>query len=141
MASFINSLLPRLGLIAVALFCIAPSSALAGENPAGQHAFTITPPTGNFTLEDLNTVVKNAAMKHGWEVKEDTPDRVVIYLNQRRNEATVTFLLTTDRIEAYCEGYESRNGVRGKPEQPRGWLRRLHSDIAQLLGMPRPSRN
>lgn len=126
-------LLPRLGLIAAALFCALPATFGAGDdkpaaatNPAGSLAFTVAAPAGKYSAQQLSDIVKSAATHRGWTVKESSADRVVIYLNHRHNEATVTFEITDGTINAYT--------VPNK--QTDRWLRYLHKDVEVALGLP-----
>ncbi len=125
--------LPRLGLIAAALFCALPAitsaaddKAAAATNPAGSVAFTVTAPAGKYSAQQLSDIVKSAATHRGWTVKESSANRVVTYLNHRHNEATVTFEIADGTITAYA--------VPNK--QTDRWLRYLHKDVEVALGLP-----
>jgi hypothetical protein len=130
-----TSLVSRISLIAVAAFCFSVGSVRAADpQPAGQLAYTIPVPTGKLSLKQVHDVVLAAAVGRAWGVKEDTNDKIVIYLNHRKNEATVTFLITDKDITAYCEGYATDGkGHRKGPEQPKGWLKYLQEDITKGL--------
>jgi hypothetical protein len=130
-----TSLLPRIGLLAAALFCFAAAPVRgADQQVAGQLAYTIAVPAGKLTVQQVHDIVMAAAVGRAWGVKEDAKDRIVIYLNHRKNEATVTFLITENDISAYCEGYATDGkGNRKGPEQPKGWLKYLHEDITKGL--------
>lgn len=127
-----------LGLAAVPSFAAGQGSSMAAPAaqpaPAGQRAFTIDAP--NHGADRIHDVVVGAAMGRGWTVRTNEPDRVEIYLNHRKVEATVTFQIAKDSVTAYCEAYAvDRKGVREHPEQPTRWLNNLHLDIARSLGI------
>lgn len=130
-----TSLLSRLGLVVTAAFCfVAGSVRAADQQPVGQLAYTIPVPAGKLSLQQVHDIVMAAAVGRAWGVKEDAKDRIVIYLNHRKNEATVTFLISEKDVTAYCEGYATDGkGTRKGPEQPKGWLKYLNEDITKGL--------
>jgi hypothetical protein len=129
----LTSLFTRIALVAAA-FCFVAGSSRADQPPVGQLAYTIQVPTGTLTLQQVHDIVRAAAVGRGWGVKEDATDKIVVYLNHRKNEATVTFLVTEKDITAYCEGYATDGkGVRKGPEQPKSWLKYLNEDITKGL--------
>lgn len=123
------------GLLAVVALALAPTVARA-DKPAGALAFTVTVPAGKLSVQEVHDAVLAASINRQWEVKEDSTERIVIYLNHRKNEATVTYLVSDKSVEAYCEGYATNGkGVRKKPEQPSGWLKNLKEDIGKQLNL------
>ncbi len=129
-----RTLLPVLAILAAMAF--APISSAADETASdmGPLAFTITVPEGKLSLKQVHDAVIKAALAREWSVKEDNETKVVIYLLHRKNEATVTFLITEKSVEAYCVGYVvDKNGNRKKPEQPTGWLGYLKKDINKAI--------
>ena len=138
-----NFSLSRLALLTAALVCVSPLVSAATEPlasaaaPAGQLAFAIAPAAGK-TLQEVHDAVVSAAAGRGWTIKDNAPDRVVLYHLRHGYEATVTLLVTPARITAYCEGYAvTRKGVRKHPQQPKNWLNYLRDDISRMVsGVP-----
>lgn len=98
----------------------------------GPLAFTIPIPEGRVSLKQVHAAVLQGAIGREWGVKQDTETRVIIYLLHRKNEATVTFLISEKSVEADCVGYAvDKSGNRKNPEQPEGWLRNLRQDITK----------
>jgi len=130
-----TSLFSRLAVVAVALFCFSSSAVRAQDvKPVGQLAFTIQVPEHKLALKQVHDIVLGASIGRGWIVKEDAPDRIVVYLNHRKNEATVTYLVNEATVTAYCEGWKTNgHGVRKGPAQPKGWLKYLENDILKGL--------
>jgi len=131
------TLIPRIRLgfllAAVTLF-LAPGLSRADETPAGALAFSLDVPAGKLSTKEVHDVVVAASVARQWSVKEDGAERIVIYLNHRKNEATVTYLISDKLIQAYCEGYATDGkGTRKGPEQPTGWLNNLKKDISKGL--------
>lgn len=125
----------RTGLLQVGwVLCLAfgPLQAVA-EGP-GVLAFKVDVPAGRLSAAEVREVVLRASIGRAWEVKVDADRRIVIYLNQRKNEATVTYEYDESVVTAYCEGYATNGkGVRKGPEQPTGWLSFLRKDITKGL--------
>ena len=77
---------------------------------------------------------KAYAVARGWTVKEDSDAKVVLYLLHHGVEATVTFLISEEEIEAYCVAFAvDKEGNHKKPEQPTNWLGNLKKDITKSL--------
>ncbi len=133
----------RAMLVAISVGLLLPiSQAHADETPAGELAFSIDVPQSQsqLTIQEIHNVVVMASMGRTWTVKEDRADRVVVYLNHRGSEATVTYLISDKSIQAYCEGYRTYSTMAGgvKTEsrvsvQPKGWLSNLQKDITAGL--------
>jgi hypothetical protein len=125
----------RFGLAAMLMaFALAVSSVRADETPAGVMAFTVDVPAGKLSTKDVHDVVMAASIARGWGLKEDATEKVVIYLNHRKNEATVTYLISDKQVQAYCDGYATDGkGNRTGPKQPSGWLKYLREDITKNL--------
>lgn len=120
--------------LAAAAFLAALGFARAADKPVGEFAYSLPVPAGNLALKDVHDVVLKASIGRSWTVKDDSEDRVVVYLNHRKNEATVTYLISPEKIDVYCEGYATNGkGVRKGPEQPTGWLKYLKQDITKGL--------
>jgi hypothetical protein len=122
------------GFAAVGVFWGTPLNVLAQDSIAekGTLAFSITLPEGKTTIRDLHNYVIRAALRREWKVIQEENERIVIYLLHRKQEATVTFLITDHSVEAYCVGYQVDNaGERKAPEQPTRWLNYLKADIAK----------
>ena len=117
---------------AVAFAALVPVPAPNSAADLGPLAFTIPVPEGRVSLKQVHAAVLQGAIGREWNVKQDTETKVIIYLLHRRNEATVTFLISATSVEAYCVGYAvDKAGNRKKPEQPEGWLNNLRQDITK----------
>ncbi len=100
----------------------------------GPLAFTIPVPEGRVSLKQVHAAVLQGALGRQWGVKQDTEAKVIIYLLHRKNEATVTFLISEKSVEAYCVGYAvDESGNREKPQQPERWLKNLRQDITKRI--------
>lgn len=121
-------------LSAVFLLWIAPAvvhAAAAGE--LGEPAGSISVP-GTRSEAEIQDVVVRALVGRQWEVVSKGPDRVVGYLKHRGNEATLTIVYSTAKIDLFCVGWKiDKAGVRQKPEQPKGWLNYIKADISKIL--------
>ena len=73
--------------------------------------------------------------ERGWGIKSNTGDRVVGYLKHRSNEAQLTLVYSTSKIEIFCVGWEinKNTGARVKPEIPKGWIKNIQADITKVL--------
>ena len=67
-------------------------SANTPETPGGAASSAGTP-------RSIHDVVIRASVKRGWGVKEESAERVVVYLNQRKNEATISITLAGGPIQ------------------------------------------
>lgn len=123
------------GIFVVMVACLLATPYTRAEDaPAGVMAFTIEVPGDKLSLKEVHDIVMRASIGRTWGVKEDSDNRIVIYLNHRKNEATVTYLLTEKLVRAYCEGYATNGkGARKGPEQPTSWLNYLKKDINKGL--------
>ena len=123
-----------LTIAAVAVAALVPEPAPDSTAEMGPLAFTIPVPEGKISLKQVHAAVLQGAIAREWSVKEDTETKVVIYLLHRKNEATVTFLISEKSVEAYCVGYAvDKSGNRKKPEQPEGWLNYLRREITKRI--------
>lgn len=124
----------QLALLAVAFFCVSPARTLAAdETPAGHLVFTVDVPAGK-SLQDVHDLVVGVAVSREWVVKQDLPGRVVVYLNHRKQEATVTFLITDNEVRTFCDGYTTDGkGNRKGPVEPTRWLNYLKADITSRV--------
>lgn len=132
----------RFGAVLVAIFVgllLPLASAHATETPEGELAFSIDIPS-QLTVQEAQKTVILASLGRNWIVKEDSDGRVVIYLDHRGSEATVTYLISDKVIQAYCVGYRTYSTLAGGVQtvskvssQPKGWLGNLNRDITKGL--------
>ena len=126
-------LVPLLALTIAGFFSPA-ARAEDATTDMGPKAFSISVPAGKLTLQDLHSAVTKAPLARGWTVKEDSDAKVVLYLLHHGVEATVTFLISEEEIEAYCVAFAvDKEGNHKKPEQPTNWLGNLKKDITKSL--------
>lgn len=122
----------RLG--ALAAFWFLPAgvqAAAAGE--LGEAAGSISVP-GTRSEAEIQDLIVRALVGRQWEVVSKGPDRVVGYLKHRGNEATLTLVYSSAKIDLFCVGWKiDKAGVRQKPEQPKGWLNYIKADISKTL--------
>lgn len=122
------------GFAAIGVFGTTPLIVLAQDSIGEKDtlAFSITLPEGRTTIRDLHNYVIRAALNREWTIQQEETERVVIHLLHRKQEATVTFLITDHSVDAYCVGYQVDNaGERKAPVQPTRWLNYLKADIAK----------
>jgi hypothetical protein len=70
-----------------------------------------------------------------WNIREKADGRVAGYLKHRSNEATVTLVYDATKVDVYCVGWaiDKKTGERKKPEQPKGWLKNIQSDLTKVF--------
>lgn len=123
-----------LAIAAVAFAALVPMPAPNRTAEMGPLAFTIPVPEGKVSLKQVHPAVLQGAIGREWGVKQDTETKVIVYLLHRKNEATVTFLISEKSVEPYCVGYAvDKSGNRTKSEQPEGWLKNLRQDITKRI--------
>ena len=130
--NFTLTFLCRLGALASLWFVpVGVYAAAAGE--LGEAVGSISVP-GKRSEAEVQDVLVRALIGRQWEVVSKGPDRVVGYLKHRGNEATLTFVYSTSKIDMFCVGWKiDKAGVRQKPEQPKGWLNYIKGDISKIL--------
>lgn len=136
----------RVAFLTAAFVCFNPGRAVAAEVPPPANepapaplAFTVTAPAGK-TAQQVHDVVVAAATARGWTIQDNTTDKVVVFHRRHSHEATVTLVISSNGVTAYCEGYAvTSKGVRKHPEQPKDWLNYLRQDITKMLS-GRPAR-
>lgn len=127
------SVFARLSFLVAALFCFSPASSFAADNAAGPLAFTVSVPQ-TVSVQQAHDVVVSVSRARKWIVKEDAPDHVVIYLNHRGVEATVTYTITGQDVNVYCDAYKvDSKGAHVAPTQATRWLKYLHEDITARI--------
>lgn len=114
--------------------CFLPAGLYAAAaSELGEPAGSISVP-GKRTEAEIQDVVVRALVGRQWEVVSKGPDRVVGYLKHRGNEATLTIVYSSAKIDLFCVGWKiDKAGVRQKPEQPKGWLNYIKGDISKIL--------
>jgi hypothetical protein len=119
---------------AVAFFVHAKAVG-ADEADLGQPAGSVAVPEGLSAQQVQNAIIASLAGRQ-WTIQSKTDERVVGYLKHRSNEATLTMVYDTTKIELYCVGWaiNKKTGERKKPEQPEGWLKFIRGDLAKNLG-------
>ena len=117
----------------LSLFAVTVRAA-AADDDIGQSAGYVVVPSGTSATEVQDAIVM-ALGGRGWGVKSNAGDRVVAYLKHRSNEAQLTLVYSTSKIDIFCLGWEinKNTGARGKPEIPKGWIKNLQSDITKTL--------
>lgn len=104
----------------------------ADADDKGQLFATVPVPAGLSSGEVSDAIVATL-MGRQWGVKSKSDGQVIGYLKHRSNEATVTMFYDTSKVDIYCVGYQidKTTGTREKPEQPKGWLKNLQSDLTK----------
>lgn len=132
--------------LAAAFLCLLPTFALAETTPTaaaapaplgterGEFFATVEVPSGLTANEVKEAIIMTLAGRE-WGVKERTDTQVVGYLKHRSNEAKVTLIYTTEKVDIYCVGWaiKKSTGERKGPEQPKGWLKYLQGDLTKKL--------
>lgn len=101
-----------------------------------------------YPIEEVQKAVCKAATRREWTVVESTSERVVIYLEHRKYESTLTFLLSDSNIKIYSDSYKIKKSKRKpistssidvreteriKQQDPKGWIDNLKKDIPIYL--------
>ena len=134
--------LPRsCAFLASALVLLSAPLSAADDPELGVAAGTVLVPEGKSATEVQDAIV-HALLGRQWEVKQKGSDRVVGYLKHRTNEATLTLIYSTTKVELFCVGWQidKKTGRREKPEQPKGWLNNIRTDLGKILNRPASSR-
>jgi hypothetical protein len=122
-------------ILAAVAMVLAAAGLRADEAPPGVLAFTLEVPAGKLSTKEVHDVVVTASTDRGWSLKDDSTERVVVYINKHKHEATVVYLISDKQVQAYCEGYiTDGNGKRTGVEQPTSWLKNLNGDITKGMG-------
>lgn len=131
----------RCAFLALALVLVAAPLPAATDPELGEPAGTVLVPEGKSSAAVQDAIVQ-ALLGRQWEVKQKGSDRVVGYINHRSNEATLTLIYSTAKVELFCVGWQidKKTGKREKPEQPKGWLNNIRTDLGKILNRPASSR-
>lgn len=92
---------------------------------------------GSVTDAALKDAIISAATRRGWEVTDLGDNRIQTQLTHRSAESTLTFEYGDSQVKIYSVSYEIDKGSerRIKRAEPDGWIRNLHKDILDLLGL------
>lgn len=98
----------------------------------GELVATVQVPSG-FTEAEVQEAIVATLLGRQWGVKSKDGGRVIAYLKHRSNEAKVTLVYDTVKVELFCIGWEidKKTGVREKPELPKGWLKNIQGDLTK----------
>jgi len=120
---------------------IAEESADAGQTTvpaavqpstiAGHSVGKVTLPSG-YSLEQVRKAAIQAALAREWELIKDSPDQLIIHLEHRGYDSTITILMEATSIELYSDSYKVKKGNR-TPEDPEKWIKNLKKDIPAYL--------
>jgi hypothetical protein len=130
--------LPLLRALAAAILCLLPSFAVASSTPLGDELGelygSVEVPSG-LSADTVQKAVVASLAGREWAIKDRTDTQVVGYLKHRSNEAKVTLVYSTEKVDIYCVGYaiKKSTGERKKPELPTGWLKYLKSDLTKQI--------
>lgn len=132
--------LPSLSyILAFAAFVLCSVQRAAAEDASqlGEPAGEVAVPPG-ISKGDVQNAIVATLLGRQWGVTSKSDGRVVGYLKHRTHEATVTLIYTTTQVEVYCVGWliDKSTGARLHPEQPRGWLKNIRSDLTKRLNNP-----
>jgi hypothetical protein len=99
------------------------------------HVQTIAVP--GVSVDAAKNAVERAALKRGWEVKSLKNGDIETELVHRTFESTLTFKFSEDAIEVWSVSYNINKNTldRRKRDEPEGWIRNLHKDVLDLLGL------
>lgn len=125
----------RCALWVAALALFAPVLGTAATTELGEAAGSLPVPAG-ISRATVQDAIVRALLGRQWEVQSKSDERVVGYLKHRSNEATLTFIYSEAKVDLFCVGYQinKKTGVREKPEQPKGWLNFIRTDLGKILG-------
>lgn len=131
------SLLLRGALWVAAFSIMVPVGSALAASEFGEAAGSVSVPAG-VSKEAVQDAIVKALLGRQWDVKSKESDKVVGYLKHRSNEATVTLVYSETKVDLFCVGFQinKKTGVREKPEQPKGWLNYIRSDLGKILNRP-----
>lgn len=129
--------LPLFRLILLVAALLAPtkfvSLACADDTEERGELFATMSVPADFTMANVQEAIVNTLIGRQWGVKSKDEGLVVGYLKHRSNEAKVTLVYDTTKVEIYCVGWQinKKTGAREKPEQPKGWLKNIQNDLTK----------
>lgn len=118
--------------IFVAAVAAAPVLAQDAAPESRGELFEKVPLPAGLLKDDVRDATAAVLGAREWTVQVNTDLRLVGYLKQRSNEATVTLVCDGATMDIYCAGWQlNRTGERVRPEMPRSWLVALRRDLAR----------
>lgn len=98
----------------------------------GELVATVQVPSG-FSESEVQEAAVATLLGRQWGVKSKDGGRVIAYLKHRSNEAKVTLVYDTAKVEIYCVGWQidKKTGAREKPELPKGWIKYIQQDLTK----------
>ncbi|HVU17920.1 MAG TPA: hypothetical protein VHD32_13420 [Candidatus Didemnitutus sp.] len=117
-------------IVSAAFTCLAR----ADDSSVSTQYQTVTVPDGKFSTKEVHDIVVAAATERGYEIKVDSAEKVVAYLNKHGHEASITLVISDKAVEFWWEGYKTDGkGNRLKPEKPTNWASNLVGDVTKGL--------
>ena len=94
------------------------------------------PVAGASDMAVKDAIVKSATVR-GWEVTELEGNRIQTHLVHRSSESTLTFEYGNGQVRIYSVSYKIDKNTQNRieREEPEGWIRNLHKDILENLGL------
>lgn len=130
------SLLPVCASVAIAeepavMDQAAVPAAVESVKIAGHSVGKVTLPSG-YTLEQVRKAAIQAALAREWELVKDSPDQLIIHLEHRGYDSTITIVMEATSIELFSDSYKVKKNNR-IPEDPEKWIKNLKKDIPAYL--------
>lgn len=130
------SLLPVCASVAIAeepavMDQAAVPAAVESAKIAGHSVGKVTLPSG-YTLEQVRKAAIQAALAREWELVKDSPDQLIIHLEHRGYDSTITIVMEATNIELFSDSYKVKKNNR-IPEDPEKWIKNLKKDIPAYL--------
>jgi hypothetical protein len=94
-------------------------------------------PVPGISVEAAKDAVTRAAMVRKWTVETLDNGDIQTNLVHRSSDSTLTFKFKTGEIEVWSVSYKinKKTKARKSRDEPEGWIRNLHKDILDLLGL------
>ena len=114
------------------LLDVAYSSDLSSE-PVLVQVFS----TAGKSDKAVKDAITRAATAREWDVTELDDGRIKTTLVHRTSDATLWFTVENGQVKIHSVSYEiDKNTLeRKKRAEPEGWIRNLHKDILEMLGL------
>ena len=87
--------------------------------------------------QEVRKAIIRAATVREWDVEELADGRIQAKLAHRTNDSTLWFTTGGGQVKIHSLSYEIDKKTQARKEraEPEGWIRNLHKDILELLGL------
>jgi hypothetical protein len=126
-----------LGLVGAKGSAIPPLNKVAyADNLSGEPVLVQTIDVDQSSAAVVEQAIIKAATKRGWTISMPEQGVVQAKLMHRKHDSTLQFKYDARSIRIYSQSYRvDTYGKRLRRDEPDGWIRNLHRDILQMLGL------